>query len=132
MFNLKSGEIKSNQHYYGDIVRLLYLSAAIIMLVFLPLLKEDIPVPVAFSVAGILGLVIVAGLMNPIIAWVNVLNVLVSIIGFIVFSNYSVTTYAQSHSVTNIFMVNMVLSLIFIFSIYFSIKTLRGKWLEKK
>ena len=54
-------------HYYGGVVRTLFMVAAIIMLVTLPMFDELLSIPTFFSICSILILGLVAGLTNPLV-----------------------------------------------------------------
>ncbi len=118
-------------HYYGDIVRILFLISALIMVVGLPQVESYIGVPTIFSVFAILVLGLVAGFTNPKQIWDAGVNAVISLVGFLVFESYAVWSY-QKYSATNkFFIANLALGFIFLFAIYFSVKTFRGLWLNK-
>lgn len=122
---------KPLEHYYGDIVRYLFLAAGIIMLVTLPLFQSFIETPLMVSVTGIAILGIAAGLTNPQQLVSAVVNFVISIIGFIAFA-YSATTSFQSSTGNDKFILtNIILAIIFIFAVYFSMKTMRSRLLNK-
>lgn len=112
-------------HYYGDVVRLFFLIAGIILVLSLPLLTEVLPVPVYISIISTLFLVFVAGLTNPAQKWVSVLDVFMSAIGFVVFEFYAAKMFSQNVDF-QFFLINQTLAALFLFSFYFSTKTIRG------
>lgn len=113
-------------HYYGDIVRMLFLAIAIIMFIGLPSLVNYISPPTIISIVAMLILGLLAGLTNPRFKIDALLNTLTSAVGFIIFGMYAVLTYNQ-YGVTNwFFMYNFLIGFIFLFAVYFSTKTLRG------
>ena len=117
-------------HYHGDIVRILFMIAAIIMLVSLPLFKADIALPPVYSIVAILILGLTAGLTNPKLIWHAGINLVVAVTAFLVFATYMVNTYGTG--VRAFFFTNMVLSFIFVLAVYFSVKTVRGLFLARK
>ncbi len=122
---------KPLEHYYGDIVRYLFLAAGIIMLVTLPLFQSLIETPLMVSITGIAVLGIAAGLTNPQQVVSAVVNFVISIVGFITFA-YSATTSFQGKIENDKFILtNIILAAIFIFAIYFSMKTMRSRLLNK-
>ena len=122
---------KPLEHYYGDIVRYLFLAAGIIMLVTLPLFQSLIETPLMVSISGIAVLGIAAGLTNPQQVVSAVVNFVISIVGFITFA-YSATTSFQGKIENDKFILtNIILAAIFIFAIYFSMKTMRSRLLNK-
>ena len=68
-------------HYYGDVVRRLFLVAAIIMLVTLPFFNDRLPISSNLSLLIIVVLAIFAGATNPVKIMPAVIDVMVSIIG---------------------------------------------------
>lgn len=120
---------KNVMHYYGDTVRFLFLIAAIVMLLMLPMFNEILNIPTIISVASILILGAAAGFTNPKQKWDATINVLVAAAGFLIFESTAVWTYQQqidSIRAERFFMTNVGLGLLFLIAIYFSIKTLRG------
>ena len=112
-------------HYYGDIVRLFFLFAGIVMLLSLPLLTDILPVPIYISIISILMLIFVAGLTNPAQKWVSVLDIIMSAVGFVVFEYYAAKIFSQNIDFY-VFLVNQTLAAFFLFAFYFATKTLRG------
>ena len=112
-------------HYYGDVVRLFFLLAGIIMVLALPLLTDILPVPIYISIVSILFLIFVAGLTNPAQKWVSVLDVIMSAVGFVVFEYYAAKIFSQNVDFL-FFLINQTLAALFLFSFYFSTKTIRG------
>jgi hypothetical protein len=120
---------KDTPHYYGDTVRFLFLVAAVIMLLTLPMVSEVLNIPTVISVASILVLGAAAGLTNPKQVWDSAINVFISAAGFLIFETTAVWTYRQhidTVSAERFFLANIGLGLIFMIALYFSVKTLRG------
>jgi hypothetical protein len=121
---------KLSHHYYGDIVRVLFLVAALIMVIGLPAVKEYVNVPVAFSVMAIVILGMAAGFTNPVQLWDAGMNAGIAAIGLLVFETAAVASYTPGTGPSSFFITNMVLGFLFLLAVYFSVKTLRGLWLE--
>ncbi len=120
------------RHYYGDVVRFLFLLGAVIMLITLPFLNPNLPVPLVISILIILTIGLVAGVTNPLQKSTAFITTLISSIALIVFEYYAVTTYLNDSFANLLFIVNQILALIFLFALYYSTKTLRAKLIEKK
>lgn len=117
-------------HYYGDIVRLIFVAASVVTLLGFPTVTKQLGVPVVFVALGLLILIIAAGISNPIQKQSLIINVFVSFLGLISFIFLS--TRMRELSVSGfLFVLNQLLAVAFIFAIYFSIKSLRGFLLEK-
>lgn len=113
-------------HYYGDIVRALFIGAGLIMLVTLPFLGDLVPVPYFVSIILIVAIVVFAGLTNPKQKWINYVNSFISVIAFAVFEYYSIKAYSVAGG-TLFLVVNQILAIIFFIALYYSIKSMRGK-----
>lgn len=111
-------------HYFGDIVRRLFIVNGVIVLIALPVFKHFLPISSLASTSAIVFLIIFAAMTNPLLPWVNKTNVAISVIGLLIFENlaivsYGIVAFEQS-------LVYQVLSAIFFFSLYFSVKTFRA------
>lgn len=102
------------------------------MLIGLPAVTNYLSIPAVFSVVGILVLVLAAGLTSPKQIWDAGINVVISVIAFVVFETYAVNAYSEHGMNDKFFVANMALGLIFLFAIYFGVKTFRGLMLAKK
>ncbi|MBP9686174.1 MAG: hypothetical protein KBD66_00030 [Candidatus Doudnabacteria bacterium] len=118
-------------HYYGDTVRVLFLLAALIMLVSLPVFADLTGLPSLFSVGAILVLGLAAGLTNPQQLWDAGVNAGIAVVGTIVFEWYAVVLYQKYNGPSGFFFTNLVLGFVFFIAIYFSVKTVRGLLLAK-
>ena len=100
------------------------MTAAVVMVVGLPFIGTYIPLPTFASVLAILILAILAGFMSPAHIWLQGLNTGVSVVAFIVFETYSIKFYYNHQAL--FFVVNQVLSLMFLTTLYYSTKTWRA------
>ena len=116
-------------HYYGDIVRKLFIAGGVLMLVTLPIFYKDIPIPFTLSVFAILAIVLLAGLTNPRQTWVTVLDLIVSAFAFMSFEYVAIFegTYSGAFQ-SGFFWITQALAVIFFIAVYFSAKTLRGMY----
>lgn len=118
-------------HYYGDIVRILFVTAGLIMLITLPFFGNLIPVPYFASIIIILTIAILAGLTNPVQKWIAMIDTGVSVVAFVGFEYYAIQAFSQKSDFL-FFSINQVLAIIFFVALYYSTKTLRGKMLGEK
>lgn len=117
-------------HYYGDIIRAIFVFAGIVILLGFPTVTQVLGVPVVFVVLGIIILGLASGITNPVQKSSLVLNVAVSFAGLISFIFF--TTRMKELSVGGfILLVNQILAVAFLLSAYFSVKSLRGFLLKK-
>ncbi len=122
--------INRGGHYYGDIVRRLFLAGGIIMLAALPFFRDYIPYPLMASIAAILIIGFFAGVIAPAQKWPIVLNAIISAIAFAVFEYHAVTAYIEAKYWFST--VNQVLAAIFFAAFYYGIKSSRGLWIKDK
>lgn len=111
-------------HYYGDIVRKLFLTAGVLILLALPFAVAYVPWPAPVLLLVVLAVTMVAGLTNPKQVWVMWLNVAVAGVGLLAFEWHAIGRVGTPPSW--IFVFDQALALIFFFALYYSIKTLRG------
>lgn len=114
-------------HYYGNLVRKLFIIAAVLMLIFLPVYNDKIPFPYSFSIFTIVFLGIVAGVTNPLQKWVIILNTAISAGGVAIFEYMAIN---KAVLLTVFFWMNQLLALLFLVALYFSTKTFRGMVLK--
>ena len=119
----------NTSHYYGDIVRRLFLGAAALMLITLPFLQSFIPFPIFVSSFAALVITLCAGLIAPGRAWIVFLNLLVAGGGVLVFEYYAVTSYFGG--TTTFFLTNQTLALLFFIAFYYAVKTARGELISR-
>lgn len=121
-------------HYYGDLVRAMFIVAAVAMLITFPFFTELIAIPTLISPATIIALAIVAGLMNPRQKWVLVFNAVVSVIAFLILEYHAYFAFTQLDRLVTVnvafFWVSQVLAVLFFFATYLSVKTVRGRYVK--
>jgi len=117
-------------HYYGDVVRKLFLGSGVLMLVGLPFFADNLELTVFSATLGILIIGIFAGLTSPREQWVFIFDVCVSALASIVFELTAIGWY-RSHMIFDAYFIfNQVLALVFFTALYFSVKTFRSMVLE--
>jgi hypothetical protein len=115
------------RHYYGDIVRALFVVAAVIIFLGVPL-TGALPTPILVVLIPITLIVIFfAGFTNPRLYTVAIVDALISGLGCLFFETLAVAMYSANGVLLNpALYVLQILSIIFLISFYFSIKTVRG------
>lgn len=125
MQNSQESEGRFLAHYYGTIVRQLFLIGGILMLLTLPFFQNLLPVPSFISVLAILLIGIAAGFTSPRNAFVMILNLGISLVAFVAFEYRAVVTY--SIPLEPLFLANQFLAAVFFFALYYSAKTVRAR-----
>lgn len=111
-------------HYYGDRVRELFLAIAVLSIVVLPLWDNVLPLSIRMQLLGALLLVFLAGLTNPHSKLIMILNVCVAGIGAFLFETTAIYFYGTDSII--LFMVREVAAILFLFALYFGVKSLRS------
>jgi hypothetical protein len=116
---------KPFSHYYGDLVRVIFVIGAAFILLGMPRITELLQVSVIFPILAIAILGVAAGITNPVQKFSLKFNVFVSVLFLIIFA------YLAWYSFTNeiggvLELSNQVIALLFLIASYFSVKSLRG------
>jgi len=111
-------------HYYGDVVRVIFLVLAIFMLVGAPFYAEDVAAKWPLIVVGALTGVGLAALTNPRSVLVMRLNAVYAGAGAIVFETAALWGY-QSGAIIE-FVLRQAPAILYIIAFYFALKTLRA------
>ncbi len=117
-------KLKRIPHYYGDVVRIIFVIAGLTMLIFLPIFKDLVVVPISSVILVIICIDLFAGLTNPLQKWISLVNLIISLSAFIIFESIAVDYFSTSEKLYA--SVNQFLALLFFLSLYFSTKTFRG------
>ena len=110
-------------HYHGDIVRALMIVSAIVMLIAETFWRA-LPFSVPATIVAVIALAIFAGLTNPNVQWVHWVNIILAIVGVLVFGGAVLTEGLSLRNPGSV--VNEILALTAIFTLYFATRTLRG------
>lgn len=118
-------------HYYGDSVRMIFIGAATIMTISLAFIQKMLDIPLALSLFAIIVLVLAAGLTSPYRPLSAIVNVIVSITSLFMFEYYAVLSWQQAQvlqtgSYIFLFVVNQILTVLFLYGLYLSLKTFRS------
>jgi len=111
-------------HYYGDYVRQIFVVTGALMLIMAPFLVNRAPALLPFEIGGAIALVVLAALTNPKKVWVLLADSLTAGVGIIVFESLAIAAYASGNWLA--FIALEVVTLAFLFALYFSLKTVRA------
>lgn len=114
-------------HYYGDAVRKCFLVSGCVMLFLIPVYSSALPGLLPIAIAGAVVLVFLAALTNPRKSWVMGANALVSGAGVVFCAMIALMAWESGEMI--IFFANQILALVFLFSLYYSVKTVRAMML---
>ncbi|MCX6757724.1 MAG: hypothetical protein NTZ44_02485 [Candidatus Nomurabacteria bacterium] len=117
-------------HYYGKIIRNIFIVGGLVMLVSFPFFNNLINLPIYVPIFIIILFVIVGGLINPLSKSVFIIGSIIPPLALAMFEYYAFNTYQNlpSYNPLNVafFWTNQALALLFFFATYLSIKTLRA------
>ena len=117
-------------HYHGDNVRVLFLFAAVVLIVA-ESTGADLPLSPTIAVMTAVVLVVCAGVANPAQRGIHWVNGLLSILGTFVFGTAAVDYYRSGFSLSEpSFLFVEVLALLSLIALYFSTRTIRGLHLK--
>ena len=113
-------------HYHGDTVRSLFVVAAVVLLVA-ETTGASLPLPTFQIVALAVLLVVAAGITNPAQAWIHFVNALLAIYGALVFGLFAIEAYRAAQEIfSQTYLFAELLAILFLVSVYFTTKTVRG------
>ena len=111
------------QPYYGDVVRKLFISAAILTFLVYPFLSAFLPQQPSFMILAVVILSVMAGLTSSKGHLAVIIDIIISLFAVIFFENHALI-YVKALP-RAIFVADQILTLIFFFALYYSVKTLR-------
>lgn len=120
---------KKAKHYYGDTVRQLFLAGGIIILVAMPFYNTIIPADPTLVTVLVVALALAAAITTRGKMWIMLVNSIISAMFIIMFETYSVIYYIDDGTV--LLLIRQAISLIFLFALYYSVKTLRAMFLHQ-
>ncbi len=111
-------------HYYGDYVRKSFVAVAAILVIFLPLLGRGAIVLLPVQIIGVIVLIVLAALTSPKNKRIMMGNAAASVLGIIVFEVVAIAAFLRTDMWQ--FYAFEALALVFLSSLYFSLKTIRA------
>ncbi|MCX6753101.1 MAG: hypothetical protein NTW62_02035 [Candidatus Nomurabacteria bacterium] len=128
--NNNENKINYQGHYYGKIIRTIFITGGLVMLITFPFFSNLVNLPLPVSIFTIILFVIIGGLINPLSKWIFIIGSIIPVLALTMFEYYAFNTYqhlsnANSMSVA-FFWINQALALMFFFATYLSVKTLRA------
>lgn len=117
---------KEMPHYHGDNSRVLFVIAAIILVVAKST-GADLPLSTTGTVLAALLLVVAAGITNPAQGWIHWLNAVIAISGTLIFGVTAIHRYGAHVSLSDSsFIYTEALTILSLIALYFTTRTIRG------
>lgn len=114
-----------SRFYYSEIVRKIFLTAGVIVLVTMPFLYNKFSPSIFFPIAAVIILTLAAGITTKRQQENIIIDLIISLAGLIVYSFRTVTEF--EHALDLMFVTNILLSCAFLFATYLSVKIWRGE-----
>jgi hypothetical protein len=114
-------------HYYGDAVRKCFLVIACGLIFLAPVFIGYLPALLPIVIIGVILLVTLAALTNPKKQWVMAANAMVAGGGILFSEMIALLAYNDNQMV--MFLSHQVMAIVFLFAMYFSVKTVRAMML---
>lgn len=111
-------------HYYGDIIRILFFTVAVMSLVSTPLIGDLVPMDTLSLIVSSVVLVALAALTNPRSRSILIIDTIVSMLGVILLELSAMTRYASDPFV--LLVARECASFLLLLAFYFSTKTVRA------
>lgn len=111
-------------HYYGDAVRELLVGAAALMLLGTPFYPDLLSIGIMPQVAAAVIIAILAALTSPRLTSTLILDAVIAAIGLVVFESAAIDAYHDGSP--SLFVLREALAVVFLFALYFSLKTVRS------
>lgn len=112
-------------HYYGDVVRALFVLSAILIFITESIAEDRLLSP-AMTIVTLLAIVLAAGITNPRQRWIHWTNTGIAIVGLLVFGTSALERYRAGVGLTFKDALVSLIALIFLVTLYFATRTLRG------
>jgi hypothetical protein len=119
----------SVNHYYGDQVRILFLSSAVFSFIGIPLWGNLLPINVTLQIVGGLLLVLLAGLTNPHNTTVMIGNAVASGLGALLIELTII--YNQTSGSLPLLVIREVEAVFLLLAFYLSVKSARAMLLGR-
>jgi len=114
-------------HYYGDAVRKCFLLCAVALIFLAPMFAGYLPGLLPITIVGAIVLVCLAALTNPRKLWVMASNALVAAAGLLFAEMIALLAFGDDQMI--IFLAHQLMAIVFLFALYFSMKTVRAMML---
>jgi len=138
--NNNQNKINYQGHYYGKIIRNIFILGGLIMLISFPFFSKLVNLPLPVTIFIIISFVVIGGLINPLSKLAFILGSIIPIFALAMFEYYAFNAYQNLSGSDSLnvafFWINQALALMFFFATYLSIKTLRammqGKMIDEE
>lgn len=116
-----------SSHYYGSLVRKLFVLAVILQLIIILIDKDLIQFNLVVGVISALAIIMLAGFTSPANKWAIIGDLAFAAVSFVVFEYLAIARQLQVNTFSDfIFLIRQALAIIFVIAVYFSAKTVRG------
>ena len=117
------------QHYYGSIVRKLFILAAVLTFLIYPFFYSFLPQQPTLMIFAVAVLAVMAGLTSRQGRLAITVDMVISFLAILFFENHAIIFLKVLPR--GIFLADQILTFIFFFALYYSVKTFRGMSSDK-
>lgn len=117
-------------HYHGDLVRQLMLGAAALIILAIPMISKLSLLQTPLELIAAITLIVCASVTTPRRIAPFFVDAIVCAIGLVIYEPLAIAAYQGGDLV--LFVVYEALALIFVFALYFSVKSIRGMTMRKE
>lgn len=122
--------LKKVIQYFGNQISRLLLLAGMLIVITHPFFKSSLSSTfLPITLLSVMALVFLAGFTSSKYKWIIFVDTVASAIGFLVFSYQAIINYHDASTYYAFFLINLVISLLFLFAFYFGVKTIKG-WVK--
>lgn len=116
--------VRAIPHYHGDAVRIVFVLSAALMFLG-EMIGGSLPFSTGATVFLIILLVVSAGITNPAQIWIHWVNLVLSMLGIVVFGGTTLTRF-RADAPLNESLIVSILAVMFLAALYLSTRTVRG------
>jgi hypothetical protein len=116
-------------HYHGDTVQILFLIGGVVILATLPFFKNLLPIGPGANTVLVVLIILGAAVINPFQKWIVAVNLLIATLAVLLFEYVAIVGYGTDPFLLSA--IRQILAVIFLFSLYYSARTLRAMFLHQ-
>lgn len=121
---------KKKPHYHGDKVRVIFVIAAVVLIVAQST-GAELPLGTASTVVSAALLVVAAGITNEALGWIHNVNALLAIFGTVIFGTSAISHYRAGLGLFDAsFVLIEALAILSLIALYLTTRTIRGNFLK--
>jgi len=118
------------RHYHGNVVRSLFVTNSVVLLIAFPIFKTEAIIPVFFGTILVITLILLAALTTSKYGWIHTANMVVALLCVGIFEILAFATDFSTDPL--VFLIRQGIALSFLLALYFSARTVLGVFSQNK